>query len=222
MTPSPPSAVTRFIWLSTFAAIAVIATLSVVIYRTAVDETVAQHSGQQLAMVRTAAVAIEAEILSMAAQLRQFNSLPSVQTIDPVFSQRVNAAFGVQPNSLINLIVRADAKGRLHHWLPNGTQTARGETVYLDQALWQWASNRANINQIRVVEGWTNSVPSRRALVVPVWRTAPSAEVPKPRNDFNGVLALVIDLNRIVGVYLGPAMNDLSRDQLVVGLATPT
>ena len=222
MTPSPPSAVTRFIWLSTFAAIAVIATLSVVIYRTAVDETVAQHSGQQLAMVRTAAVAIEAEILSMAAQLRQFNSLPSVQMIDPVFSQRVNAAFGVQPNSLINLIVRADVKGRLHHWLPNGTQTARGETVYLDQKLWQWASNRANINQIRVVEGWADSVPSRRALAVPVWRTAPSAEIPKPSNDFNGVLALVIDLNRIVEVYLGPAMNDLSRDQLVVGLATPT
>ena len=222
MTPPPPSAVTRFIWLSTFAAIAVIATLSVVIYRTAVDETVAQHSGQQLAMVRTAAVAIEAEILSMAAQLRQFNSLPSVQMIDPVFSQRVNAAFGVQPNSLINLIVRADVNGRLHHWLPNGTQTARGETVYLDQALWQWASNRANINQIRVVQGWANSVPSRRALAVPVWRTAPSAEIPKPTNEFNGVLALVIDLNRIVEVYLGPAMNDLVRDQLVVGLATPT
>src|SRR5687768_13638404 len=103
MTPSPPSAVTRFIWLSTFAAIAVVATLSVVIYRTAVSETVANHSGQQLAMVRTAAVAVEAEIQSMSAQLRQFNSLPSVQVIDPVFGQRVTAAFGVQPNSLINL-----------------------------------------------------------------------------------------------------------------------
>ena len=46
--------------------------------------------------------------------------------------------------------------------------------------------------------------PIRRALVVPVWRTAPSAETPKPSNDFNGVLALVIDLNRFVEVYLGP------------------
>ena len=35
------------------------------------------------------------------------------------------------------------------------------------------------------------------------------------------MLALVIDLNRFVEVYLGPAMNDLAGDQLVVGLATP-
>ncbi len=221
MAPPPKSAVTRFIGLSTFAAIAVVATLSVVIYRTAVDETVARHSSQQLTMVRMAAVAIEAEIQSMSAQLQQFNSLPSVQAIDPVLSQRVNAAFGLQPSSLVNRIVRADADGRLYHWLPDGTVTARGESVYRDQALWQWAQNRANMNQIRVIEGWANSVPSRRALVVPVWRTAPSAETPNPANDFNGVLALVIDLNRFVEIYLGPAMDEVAGDQLVVGLATP-
>ena len=126
MVQSPP-AFTRFIWLFTLAAIAVVATLSVVIYQTAASETVAQHSSQQLAMVRTAAVAVEAEIRSMSAQLRQFNSLPSVQTIDPVLNQRVHAAFGVQPNSLINLIVRADATGRLHHWTAGrDTDSARG------------------------------------------------------------------------------------------------
>ena len=222
MAPSPPSAVTRFIWLFTLAAILVVATLSVVIYRTAVDESVKQHSSQLLAMVRTAAVAVEAEIQSLTSQLRQFNSLPSVQNIDPVFSQRVHAAFGVQPNSLISLIVRADAKGRLYHWQPSGEQTASGQTQYLDKALWQWASDRANMNQIRVVHGWAQSVPSRRALAIPVWRTAPSAENPRPPNDFNGVLALVIDLNRFVEVYLGPALNDLADHQLVVGLATPT
>ncbi len=64
--------------------------------------------------------------------------------------------------------------------------------------------------------------PVRRALVVPVWRTAPSAETPNPSNDFNGVLALVIDLNRFVEVYLGPAIDDLAGNQFVVGLATPT
>jgi signal transduction histidine kinase len=221
MTPPPKSAVTRFIWLSTFAAIAVVATLSVVIYRNAVDETVARHSSQQLTMVRTAAVAIEAEIHSMSAQLRQFNSLPSVQVIDPVLSQRVNAAFGIQPSSLVNLIARADADGRLYQWLPDGTVTARGESVYRDQALWQWAENRANMNQIRVIQGWANSGPSRRALVVPVWRSAPSAETPNPANDFNGVLALIVDLNRFVEIYLGPAMDEVAGDQLVVGLATP-
>jgi signal transduction histidine kinase/ActR/RegA family two-component response regulator len=221
MVHSPP-AVTRFIWLSTFAAIAVVATLSVVIYRTAVSETVAQHSNQQLAMVRTAAVAVEAAIQSMSAQLRQFNSLPSVQNIDPVFDQRVQAAFGTHPSSLINRIVRHDAKGRVFHWLTSGKQTANGITEYHDQTLQQWASNRANMNQIRVLNGWPGSEASQRALVIPVWRTAPSAENPKPANDFNGVLALVIDLNRFVEVYLGPAIDDLAGNQFVVGLATPT
>jgi signal transduction histidine kinase/CheY-like chemotaxis protein len=222
MAASPPSAVTRFIWLFTLAALAVVATLSVVIYQSAVEDTVARHAGQQLATVRTAAVAVQAEIESMSAQLRQFNSLPSVQNVDPVLGQRVYAAFGVQPSSLINLIVRADAKGRLFHWTPQGKQTANGESGYIDQELWQWASNRANMNEIRVLHGWANSVPSRRALVIPVWRTAPSAETPKPENDFNGVLALVIDLHRFVEVYLGPTLEELSADQLVVGLATPT
>ena len=94
MAASTPSAVTRFIWLFTLAAVAVVATLSIVIYRSAVADTVERHSSQQLATVRTAAVAVQGEIESIAAQLRQFNSLPSVQNIDPVLPQRIDAAFG--------------------------------------------------------------------------------------------------------------------------------
>ena len=91
-----------------------------------------------------------------------------------------------------------------------------------DEDLWKWASNRANASQVRMIHGWANSVSSRRAIAIPVWRSSPSAEIPKPpSNDFNGVLALVIDINRFVEVYLGPAMNDLSDSRLVVGLATP-
>jgi signal transduction histidine kinase/CheY-like chemotaxis protein len=220
--PAPaPSAVTRFIWLITLAALAVVATLSVVIYQSAVADAVSRHSSQQLAMARTAAVAVQAEIQSLSAQLRQFNSLPSVQNIDPVLSQRVDAAFGANASTLINFIVRIDAKGRVYYWTPKGEQLAKGETIYNDGSWQQWASNRANINQIRIVQGWTNSEPSRRALVMPVWRTAPSAETPTPTNDFNGVLALVLDLNRIVEVYLGPTLDDIAGDQLIVGLATP-
>src|SRR5688500_4619618 len=136
MAASTSAAVTRFIWLSTFAALAVVATLSVVIYQSAVADTVARHSSQQLATVRTAAVAVEAEIQAMSAQLRQFNSLPSVQNLDPVLSQRVYAAFGVQPSSLINLIVRADAQGRLYYWTPDGKQMGNGESGYVDKSLW--------------------------------------------------------------------------------------
>src|SRR5688572_31479406 len=221
MAASTSAAVTRFIWLSTFAALAVVATLSIVIYQSAVADTVSRHSSQQLAMVRTAAVAVQAEIQSMSAQLRQFNSLPSVQNIDPVLSQRVDAAFGANASTLINFIVRIDAKGRVYYWTPNGEQIGKGEAIYDDVSWQQWASNRTNINQIRMVQGWAKSQPSRRALVIPVWRTAPSAETPKPDNEFNGVLALVIDLNRFVEVYLGPTLDELAGDQLIVGLATP-
>jgi signal transduction histidine kinase/ActR/RegA family two-component response regulator len=221
MAASTPSAVTRFIWLFTLAAIAVVATLSIVIYRSAVADTVERHANQQLAMVRTAAVAVQGEIQSISAQLRQFNSLPSVQNIDPVLPQRIDAAFGVDASKLIDVIARIDASGRVFSWTSTGQSRGKGETVYSDPALAQWARNRANINQIRVYKGWINSQPSQRALVMPVWRTAPSAERPKPLNDYNGVLAIAIDLDDFVEVYLGPTLDELSEDQLIVGLATP-
>jgi signal transduction histidine kinase/CheY-like chemotaxis protein len=222
MAPRPPSAVTRSIYVATFAAIAVVATLSVVIYRSAVSEAVNQNATQQLAMVRTAAVAIEGEITAMSARLRQFSSLPSVQNLEvDVLSQRVDAAFGDNASGLINLIVRADANGGLYYWTPNGELGGKGETSLRDQALYEWASNRANASQIRMIHGWANAVESRRALVMPVWRTSPSAEIPKPANDFVGLIGIVVDINRFVQVYLGPAMGDLADSRLVVGLATP-
>jgi signal transduction histidine kinase/CheY-like chemotaxis protein len=218
----PSSVVTRSIYVGTVAAIVVVATLSIAIYRSAVNDAVTQHANQQLAMVRLAAVAIEGEIRAQTARLRQFNSLPSVQNLDvDVLSQRVEAAFGDNANGLIDLIVRGDANGRLFYWDPKGTLLGKGETSLPDPATWQWASNRAHASQVRMMQGWANSVPSRRALLIPVWRSSPSAEVPKPTNEFNGVLALVFDVNRLVEVYLGPAMSDLADSRLVVGLATP-
>jgi signal transduction histidine kinase len=222
MAPHPSSTVTRWIYIGTGAAIAVVAALSVVTYRSAVNDTVGQHSTQQLAMVRTAAVAVEGEINAMSARLRQFSSLPSVQNLEvDVLSQRVEAAFGDNASGLINLIARADADGRLYYWSPNGELGGKGETTLRDASLYQWASNRANASQVRMIHGWANALPSRRALVMPVWRTSPSTETPQPPNDFAGLIGIVVDLNRFVEVYLGPAMNDLADSRLVVGLATP-
>ena len=173
-------------------------------------------------MVRTVAVAMAGEIQAQTARLRQFASLPSVQNLDvDVLSQRVDAAFGENASGLINLIVRADPAGRLYIWTPNGQMMGKGELTRADEPLWQWARDRANANEVRVIHGWANSVTSRRALIMPVWRNAPSAENPTPTNDFGGVIALVIDINRFAEVYLGPAMNDLADSRLVVGLATP-
>ena len=222
MAPRPPvSAVTRSIYLGTLAALAVIATLSVVIYRAAVRDAINQHSIQQLAVVRTAAVGVKGEIEALSARMRQFSSLPSVQNLDlEVLSQRVQAAFGDNASGLVNLIVRAQPDGRLHYWTPNGDYgTAQYQAASAE--FWAWASNRANANQIRMLHGWANAAPTRRALIMPVWRTAPSAETPNPSNDFAGVVSLVVDLNRFVQVYLGPAMDDLAGARMIVGLATP-
>jgi signal transduction histidine kinase/ActR/RegA family two-component response regulator len=220
--PHSPSAVTRRIYLGTFAAIAIVATLSVVIYRSAVRDSVSQNATQQLATVRTAAIGVEAEIHAMTARLRQFNSLPSVQNLDvDVLSQRVQAAFGENDSGLINLVVRADAEGRLFYWSPQGELLGKAEGPNTAPGVWEWATDRANANEVRIFRGWANSISSRRAIVIPVWRNSPSNEQPKPTNDFNGVLALVIDINRFAEVYLGPAMSDLADSRLVVGLVTP-
>ncbi len=222
MAPRPPSAVTRFVYLATFLAIVVIATLSVITYRSAVAAAIQQDSNQQLALLRTAAVGMQGEIQAMSTRIRQFGSMPSVQNLDvDVLSQRVNAAFGEDESGLVTLIGRADADGKLYVWTSKGNLLVKGTINYRDPELWAWASNRANATTIRMVHPFSNGQSPRRAIVIPVWRNAPSAEVPKPRNDFNGVLALNIDLNRMMQVYLGPAMTEMSGSRLVVGLATP-
>jgi len=222
MAPPPPSAVTRRIYVGAIAAIAVIGTLSVAIYRSAVDDAATQNANQQLAMVRTAAVAIEGVIQAQIVQLRQFASMPSVQNLDlDVLSQRVQAAFGANASGMINLVVRIDPNGRLFYWSPAGELLGSGDRVLRDPVIGEWAANRANAGRTRMVSGWDDSMPTRRALVLPVWRTAPSAENPKPPNDFAGVIALVIDINRFVETHLGPAMTELADAETVVGLATP-
>jgi signal transduction histidine kinase/ActR/RegA family two-component response regulator len=195
-----------------------------VIYRSAVDEAVAQHSSQQLAMVRTAAVGVQGEIQAMTARLRQFASLPSIQTLNnvAVVSQRVEAAFGENASGLIDLIARVDKDKRLYYWEPDGRQLGHGEVRAVPPELWSWVQDRANASRVRMVHDWGGtSASSRRAIVLPVWTTSPSAENPEPTNEFNGAIALVIDLNRFVEVYLGPAMNDMADSRLIVGLATP-
>lgn len=116
MTPPMPapstSTVTRAIYLGTLAALLVVGTLSVLIYRSTVNAAVEQHSTQQLTMVRTAAAAIQGELRGLAALLRQFNSIPSVQNLDvPFLAQRIAAAFGQNPNRIVRYIGVTSAPG---------------------------------------------------------------------------------------------------------------
>ncbi len=224
MAPPPLSwTVTRAIYLGTLAALAVVATLSVVIYRSAVRDTVAQHSMQQLAMVRTASVGIQGEIQALTTRLRQLNSLPSVQNLDVAFlSPRVEAAFGDNPNGIVRSIARIDAAGKLYYWAPNGELIENAGEVRLDPERWNWMMDPAHRGRARVSPELRpqDSPTHLRAIGTPVWRTASSDVYPVPRNDFNGVLAIVIDMNRLVEVYLGPALADSAGADLVVGFGT--
>ena len=219
--PSPSSSGTRAIYLGTLAALAVVATLSVVIYRSAVHDTVAQHFTQQLAMVRTASVGVQGEIQGLSARLKQFNSLPSVQNLDVAFlAPRVAAAFEDNPNAVVRYVVRVDRAGKQYYWAPAGDLAESSASGIRDTARWQWAEDAANRGRVSFTSPWWMRDPPEhlRALVTPVWRTASSDVYRVPLNDFNGVLALVIDVNRLAEVYLGPALADLAGDDLVAGL----
>ena len=217
----PSSTVTRAIYLGTLAALIVVGTLSVVIYRTAVADTVAQHSTQLLAMVRTASVGLRGEVQSLSARLSQFNSLPSVQNLDvPFLGPRVNAAFADNPNGIVRYIVRIDAAGKLYYWTPDGVVGESSVAIDRNPEQWRWMADAANRGGVRLTPIWWNRDPQEqwRAIATPVWRTASSDVYPVPRNDFNGILAIVIDVNRLAEVYLGPALAELSQDHLIIGL----
>jgi len=226
MPPPAPSttAATRAIYLGTIAALIVVGALGVLGYRATVSGAIAQHSTQQLAMMRTAAVGIQGEIRGLSAQLRQFNTLPSVQILDvPFLGQRIAAAFGDTTNEVVRYIVRIDAEGRLFYWTPDGTLIANATPVERDPEQWQWNSDPANRGKVGIGPAWWLPDAPRQlhVLAMPVWETAPSGELPTPSNNFNGMVGLVIDLARLVDLQLGPALAELADDQLVIGLATP-
>lgn len=225
MPPSPAtssSAVTRAIVLGTVAALAIVGTLSVLIYRSTIQGAVAEQSTQQLAMVRTAAAGIQGEIRGLSALLRQFNSLPSVQNLDvPYLDQRINAAFGETENTAIRFVVRIGADGALYFWTPQG-KLVSSRRLTPDPLKWAWHSDPANRAKAAIESAWwfPEAPEHLHVLVMPVWRTAPSAEYPTPANDFNGIVGLAIDPALLVQRYLGPALSELADDQLIVGLAT--
>jgi len=215
--------VTRAIILGTLAALIVVATLSVMIYRSTVSGAIAQHSTQQLAMVRTAAVGIQGEIQGLSAQLRQFASLPSVQNLDVVYlGQRISAAFGENSSGIVRYVGRLGADGKLYYWSPDGKLLGNALPTSLDAESQSRNTNIASRGQVWMgAAWWVPEAPQHlRVLFTPVWRTSPSSENPTPANDFNGTVGLVIDLSRLVEIYLGPALAELADDQLVVGLAT--
>ena len=147
MPPPAPSttAVTRAIYLGTLAALLVAAALSFLIYRSTVDAAVELHSTQQLAMVRTAAAAIQGELRGLAALLRQFNSIPSVQNLDvPFLGQRIAAAFGQNPNGIVRYIARIDAEERFYYWTPSGELQRGSGNLPPAPAEWAWFTDPAH------------------------------------------------------------------------------
>lgn len=191
---SPPaSAVTRSIYVGTFVAIAIVATLSVVIYLGSLSDAAEQHAQQQLATLRTAAVGVEAEVQSLAARLKQFSSLPSVQSVDvPYVGQRIEAAFGDSPNEIIRYVVRIDAGRRLYSWTPDGELQDKGIPAQVAESDWQQVALAGTDGPARMSKLWwlRDPPPNFRAVILPVYRTSPSAQLPVPPNDLRDATLL--------------------------------
>ncbi|MFM8532829.1 MAG: two-component system sensor histidine kinase NtrB [Acidimicrobiia bacterium] len=205
-------------------AIAIVAALSVVIYLGSLGDAADQHSQQQLANLRTAAVGVQGEVQSLAARLRQFSSLPSVQSVDlPYVSQRIGAAFGDNPNAIMRYLVRIDANRRLYSWTPDGQLQDDGVPAQVSESDWQQIALAAKGGPVRMSKLWwqRDPPPNFRAVIGPVYRTSPSAQLLVPPNDFNGLLAIVFDLNAVAETYLGPTVRSLGPERIMAGIATP-
>ena len=101
-------------------------------------------------MVRTAAIGVQGEIRGLSALLRQFSSLPSVQNLDVAFlGQRIEAAFGENPNGIVRYVGRLGADGRLFYWTPKGELVASGVPISLDPVGWSRTSDPASRGQVR-------------------------------------------------------------------------
>lgn len=218
---------TRIIYFVTTVALAVIAALSLQIYRSAERDAIESYSSQQLVITGAVAAAIQSEIDALSIQVRQFATLPSVQTPTPGFTgQRVEAAFGANPKGLVQQVARIDASGRAFYWSMDGTLTTETGDLRPDPVTWRLLSDRANKDVTLLAPVWWEAGPpvDRRALIVPIWRTSPSLEIPEPPDDFNGALALVIDAQELAALYLAGVAADLAEGTqlMVMGTGGPS
>ena len=215
---------TRAIYVATAVLLALIAVVSVVIYRATEQDVVESFSAQQLAVARTVAVALETEVKALGASLRQLNTLPSVQLLDVWYTgQRVMAAFDADTSGVIAQVVRIDVAERRYAWTTHGELIAREQAGIADRDLWGWFADRREEGQVRMGPIWWDaSAPKHyRALAVPVWRVASSGENPVPPNDFNGVLAFVIDTQKLAGAYARSAAVESVGGVLMLDLGEP-
>jgi signal transduction histidine kinase len=207
--------------LITAAVLAVIAALSLVIYRANERDAVQSFATQQLGVARTVAVALETEIAALSGSLRLLNTLPSVQGLDLDFvPQRVNAAFQHEAVVVIQEVVRIDMDQRRYAWSTKGRVIASGEPVPSQSDAWDWFADRGNAGAVRIDRVWwmTSGADHLRILATPVWRVASSGEMPIPPNDFHGVLAFVVDVGQLVNAYARRAQLDRDGSSLVLDL----
>ncbi|MGE3191582.1 MAG: histidine kinase dimerization/phospho-acceptor domain-containing protein, partial [Vicinamibacterales bacterium] len=193
----------RAIYVVTGAVLLAVAALSVVTYRATEREVVASHGAQQSAIAKTVAVALETKIDAIGVSLRQLSTLPSIQKNDlPFVAERVEAAFAADADGSILEVVRIDETGQRYGWTVNGQATAAGAPALDEPAQIAWFADARNRGSLRVLPVWwdAGASPSLRVLAVPVWRVSGSIEVPEPDGAFAGLLAFVVDLDRIVSV----------------------
>ena len=219
------TAVTRAIVLGTLAALIVVGTLSVLIYRSTVSGAIAQHSAQQLAMVRTAAdrrPGRDSRPVGAAAPVQQPAQRAEPRRRVPGPAHRGRLRRELQRHRPL----RGSPRRRWPPVLLDAEGRADGQRACRRAWIRRSGAGMQRSGQPRTRSGWDRpgGCPSRRSTCACCSRRCGeprrAARTRLPPMTSTARVGLAIDLSRLVEVYLGPAITELADDQLVVGLPT--
>ncbi|GEM_PF-7090447 len=193
--------------------------LIVDLQRASQEEVLAQFRDHQSLVARQLAGQIESYLRARSRGLHVLASFASVQYQDRTqMAIDVEAYFDRLKSMHINAILVYDATGRVVY----STRADTGRLTSL-VGLQDWAMKRENKGKVfiaslprREVAPAKGRTSSQILLATPVYQETAEALYPKPTNKFAGVLAVAIDLEKLLAEQLGPANLNVSLNRVWV------
>ncbi len=175
------------------AGIGVVLLLSLWNHRATEAAFIGRFADRQLALTRTAAVGVGAELAGHAASLAHLGALPSVQRVDVDFLPgRLRHFFSPPHLPGIVEVVRVEADGRTWRWRPDGTPLTPQPEVWGTPEVAAWATQAGSRG---TWHPWVqrDGDDVRLLVTLPVYETGAADAVRQPSGRFAGFLGLVLD-----------------------------
>ncbi|MBI2060035.1 MAG: PAS domain S-box protein [Nitrospirae bacterium] len=194
----------RTILLGTGAILLLIVASAINGYRHTVDETAVDFNRFQLALVRTVALSVHARLEVMVSDLKQLNNRPPIQYLDqPFMSDRLLKFVRESPRSLVKEAFRVDASGREVAKVRGDGEGPAHRRLWSEKEMFDWArqlSHRghARFGDVRSIPGGGQEV----LLIMPTYEETTGTSHRKATNRFAGVTGLVIDVDRMLQLYV--------------------